>query len=192
MFRCHFDQQRILPARHAQINLSQKFTVHQGTMQCPAGIVDLVALAQRIQIVALAGMQAARNSESIHHARAKLIQLATACKAKFGIQERNIKRGVVNNQLCSLDKGQEVVGDISKPWLVFEKLAGDAMHLHRTFFNIAVRVQVTVKMLSGQSAIDQFHSRDFNYPMALPWFKTGRLGIQNDLPQFLIQRLATP
>ena len=48
-----------LPTGHGQVNVGQNFGIQQSTMQGPMGVVDAIAFAQCIEVVALAGMELA-------------------------------------------------------------------------------------------------------------------------------------
>jgi hypothetical protein len=56
-----------LAAGHRQVDVGKDARIEQCTVQLARRIVDVVALAQRLQAVALSGMQLARQRESIEH-----------------------------------------------------------------------------------------------------------------------------
>ena len=61
------ERQRALPAGHGEIHVDENPGVEQRAVQFALGVVDAVALAERIETVALSGMQAARQRERVEH-----------------------------------------------------------------------------------------------------------------------------
>ena len=59
------DDQRALPARHADVDLGQQPGVEQRAVQRAVGVVDLQPLAQRVERVALAGEHLARHQQAV-------------------------------------------------------------------------------------------------------------------------------
>ena len=67
--RVFIQQQRRLPARHQQVDVRQQLGVDQRAMDVTFGRVDRVTLAQRIQAVALPGVNLACQRQRIEHGR---------------------------------------------------------------------------------------------------------------------------
>ena len=49
------------------------------------------------------------------------------------------------------------------------------------FVDIAIRIDVLVKVTMGEPTIDHFYARNFNDAVALTWIEAGGFGIKNDL-----------
>ena len=64
---------------------------------------------------------------------------------------------------------------------VGKKLLGDAVHRHRFGINTPPRVEVDVKMATGEVSIDELHTANFNHPIAVTPIQPGSLGVEHNL-----------
>jgi hypothetical protein len=90
----------------------------------------------------------------------------------------------MDDQFRALNKSQKVINHIGETRLVLEKFPGDAMHLQSALLYVTIGIEVAMKMLAGQSAVDQFNRCDFDNPVTLPGLQASGLRIQNNLPHF--------
>src|SRR6185369_11942516 len=97
--RFDVDDQAVLSARHCEESLGQQIGVEQRAMQRACRIVDLVALAQRIQTVSLSRIQLARQLQRIDDIRAVLRDRLQIEQVEFAIEEPGVERRVVDYQL---------------------------------------------------------------------------------------------
>ena len=82
----------------------------------------------------------------------------------------------MDNQFRSLDKVQERIGHIGKKGLISEKLVCQAVNLDDLFGNVALGVQVQMKVIFrivGKRASHKFHATDFHNTVALFNHSTG-------------------
>ncbi len=63
----------------------------------------------------------------------------------------------------------------------FQARPGDAVHRERPLVDIALGVQVVVKVSPGRAAAQQLHAPDLDDAVVLRGLKTGGFGIENDL-----------
>src|SRR5690606_31045236 len=97
------------------------------------------------------------------------------------VDEPDIKRRVMDNQFRSADKRQEIMHNVGKSWFVGQKFGSNTMNLDGTRVDFTVRLEILVIVISGQAPIDNFHTTDFNNPVALLRLQTGRFSIQHNL-----------
>jgi hypothetical protein len=85
-------------------------------------VVDLVAFAQGVEAVALAGMQFLGHFQRVDHAVAEGFDRHAVEAGEFGVEEADIERGVVDDQLGAVDEIQELVNDVGELRLVGQEL----------------------------------------------------------------------
>src|SRR6478672_9293384 len=143
-------------------------------------IVDAVARTKRIEAVRQTGMAAARQCQRVDGAIKADCGAADALQ--FGIQKAHVEFGVVNDELGVADKSEKLLGDLFKQRLAGQEFARQAMHLVSRFGDVALRVDVAMKNLTGRNTIVEFDAADLDKAMALVRIETCRLGIEDDLP----------
>ncbi len=94
-------------------------------------------------------------------------------QGKFVVDEANVERCVVNDQLRALDELEEFIGDFGKPRLADQKFVGDTVNTDRAFVTFAIRLQVNVKMPTGQAATDQLDTTDLDDAVTIRHRHTG-------------------
>ena len=97
------------------------------------------------------------------------------------VEKADVEAGVVNHQLGVAHESLEVGRHIGELRLVGEKLLGDAVHRHRFGINTPPRVEVDVKMATGEVSIDELHTANFNHPIAVTPIQPGSLGVEHNL-----------
>ena len=97
--------------------------------QDAVAVVDVQALAQRIQAVALAGIGLARQSQGIQH-RAVVADAAVGRPQprQLGVEEAQVEGRVVDDEFRPFDVSEELVGHVGEARLVGQELDADAVH----------------------------------------------------------------
>src|SRR6202035_4316782 len=72
--------------------------------------------------------------------------------------------------------------DFGKARFVAEKFGGQSVYRQRALFRIAVWVQITVKIVSGQLPVQHFNTADFNNAIAATGIKSGGFSVENNMP----------
>ena len=103
--------------------------------------------------------------------------IVLAHQGKFVVDEANVERRVVDDQLCALDELEELVGDFGKARLANEEFVGNTVHTYRTLVALAIRLQINVEMPARQAPTDQFDATDFNVPVSIGHRHAGGFGI---------------
>ncbi len=102
-----------------------------------------------------------------------------ACE--LGIEKPNVKWRIVDDDFGAADVVAQFRCDFRKFRLVAQEFGGQAVHCKRPLFRVAFRIDVTVKVVAGQSAVNQFDATDFNDAIAGAWIQTCGFGIEYDL-----------
>jgi hypothetical protein len=76
---------------------------------------------------------------------------------------------------------EELGSDLGEGRLIGKELVSNAVHFQRAFFNGARRIHITMKMIAGQPAIDQFDTGYFDNAIAQAGVEAGGFGIENNL-----------
>lgn len=97
------------------------------------------------------------------------------------IQKADIKRRIMDHQFGATHERQEVLSNIDETRFIAQKFARDAMHFYRTGIDFAVRLQILMKVISAQPAIDQFDATNFNDAMTVGGFEPGGFCVKNNL-----------
>ena len=165
-------------------------------MQDPVAVLDVIALAQRVQAVALAGVHVAGQLQGVEdpavlgdRTEPRLASPGIE-QAELVIHEAHVEGRVVDHQLGTLDEGPEGVGDLGEHRLVGDPLIGDAMHADGLGLDVPLGIDVLVVGVAGESAVDHLHRPDLDQAMAVTGVDAGGLGIQDDLTHGVSRRLA--
>jgi hypothetical protein len=150
-------------------------------MQFPAGVVHVIALAQRIQTIALAGMHLAGKRQRIQHGAPVLHAHLATCQLQFVINKTDVKISVVNNKFGAVYKLQEFLENFAESWLIGEHLAGYSMYLLGPRVDIALRIYIYVEATLAAPPVDQFYTTDLNNSVTFLDLQARGLGIQNNL-----------
>ena len=67
------------------------------------------------------------------------------------IEKADVERRVMDDQLSVFDKLEELVGDLAKTRLILEVFIGDAVNGDGAFIDLAIRLQIDVKVPAGQA-----------------------------------------
>src|SRR5262245_27895438 len=124
-----------------------------------------------------------RESESVHYAVGR--KWRPRRPLQFGIQKTQIESGVVSNQRCVVDKAKKPFDDILEQWFVPQKLHRQAVHRHGLWVNVALGVQVAVKLAARGNSVDDLNAADLDEAIAADWIEPRGFGIEDDLAQHL-------
>ena len=98
--------------------------------------------------------------------------------SQFRIQKAEIEGRVVDDQLRPAHELEEICGYLCKYRFVGQGFTGNAVHFYRALVNVALRIDVTVEMVSRQTPVDQFHATNFDYAVPLADFQASGLRVQ--------------
>src|SRR6516225_7046326 len=151
-------------------------------MQLARRVIDVIALAERIQAVALPGMQLARQRERIEH----LTQPGDLPRfprqpGKLGIEKCDIESRVVNHELSAADEHQQLLGDLGEARLPVEIGARDTVHRDRPVVDLAFGVQVAMEGATARPAVDELDAADLDDAVIELGLESRGLGVEYDL-----------
>jgi hypothetical protein len=145
-------------------------------------VVDVQPPAQHVQAVALAGKLLARQRHRVEHAGAAgkpVRSEAGACQ--LGIEEADVERGVVRDDLGAVDEREELRRDLGKARLVQQELVADAGDRPRALVDGAIGIALVVERATGGPMLHQLHAADLDHAMPPLDFKAGGFGVEDDL-----------
>ena len=87
-------------------------------MQVPLRVIDAIALAQRIEVVALARVLFPGEDKGVKHSTNAIHRLIRRRESQFTVQKSDVKRGVMNNQLGPCHKFKKFILNFSKTRLI--------------------------------------------------------------------------
>ena len=181
----HVHVEALLSARHRQEHLGQQARVEERAVQRARGIVDLVALAQRVERTALAGCSSrAMCSVSTTLAQYSVTGL-NVDEIELPIKERDVERRVVDHQFRPAHEFEEFRRDLGKLRLVAQELGGQAMHLERAGLAVAPGVQEAVEIVAGQAPVDELNASDLDDAVTQFGLEAGGFGVDDYLAHFL-------
>ena len=82
------------------------------------------------------------------------------------VEEGDVERGVVNDQLGTADEVEQFGGDLPELRLVLQELGSQAMHLERARVALPLGIEVVVEVAICQPAVDELHGADLDDPVA--------------------------
>ena len=141
-----------------------------------ARIVDIITAAQSIQRIGTTRIAPPRQRQRIENA--VKTQNLPVMFFQLGIQEFNIKFGIVNHQPVIADKGQKFIGNLGKYRLIFQKFCREPMHALGFFRHIPFRIEIDMIGLAGGNGIEQLDAANFHNAVALRRVKPGGFRIQ--------------
>ncbi len=180
--RLALERQAGLTARHREIDLGEDLRVEQCAVQLALRVVDVVALRERVQAVALAGMQPAGQRERVEHAAALADLLRHVRQPlELVIQELDVEIRVVDDELGAPDELDELGRDLRELRLSREEVVLDAVHLERAAVDLALGVDVAVEAIQSRPAIHELHAADLDDPVACARLEARGFRVENDL-----------
>src|SRR5207253_444606 len=174
---------RALPPGHREVDVREDARIEERAVELPRRVIDVVALAERIEAVALTRMELARERERVEHLAdgGDLARLAGQPR-ELGIEKRDVEGGVVDHELGAGEELEQLIGDLSKARLPVELGARDAVHRERAVVDLALGVQVPVKGTPRGTAVHELDAPDLDDAVIELGLESGRLGVQDDLP----------
>ena len=126
-------------------------------------VIDLVALAQRVEAIALTRMSLARQLERIEDLTI-ILQFAPGFpeQGKFVVDEANVKRRVMNDQFGTADKFDKFKRHILKSRIFTQFLKGESVDLRGAYINFPLGVQIALEALFGDAPITNFDTPKFD------------------------------
>ena len=109
-----------------------------------------------------------------------IAQDLTRMQVDTSVDEADVERGVVDDQLRAGDERAQLVRDLGELRRVGELRGADAVHGERTGVDLALGVDVLVELLAGEPAVQQFDAADFDETVTAVRIEAGRFGIEND------------
>jgi hypothetical protein len=97
------------------------------------------------------------------------------------IDECNVERSVVHDQLGTIDELKQFVDYVTKFWLVLKKFRRQSVHLQRARLAIAFGIQVIVEAAARQPPAQHFQRPDFDNTVAEPRFQASGFSVDKNL-----------
>ena len=144
-------------------------------------MVDLVALAQRVEIVLLARVQIARHAQRVDHVGAIHGDRLQIDQPQLRIEKRAVEWRVVNDKFRAGDEFEQIFGDVAELRLVAQELLGEAVDLQSGLFTGAPGIDVAMKMVAGKPPVDNLDRCDFNHAVTEFGIKAGGFSVEYDL-----------
>ena len=101
---------------------------------------------------------------------------------QFGVQEAEVERRVVGDQLAVAEEPQQVVGDRGETRLAGHVAGGDAVDAGDLLRDVALGVDQGMEMPTGRQVVDQLQRGDLDHPVALHPFQAGGFRVEQDGP----------
>ena len=156
-------------------------------MQRAVRIVHGIALAQRVEPVALARVQFSCHGQRVDDARRVGGQFLQPRQGKLPVEEFHVERGVMDDQLRAADVVHEFPRNIGEFRLVGKELERQAVDLGGALVYLALRIEVTVELPVGDVAAEELDAADLDHPVAHPRVQAGGFRIEDDLPRCQLQ-----
>src|SRR5688572_3580534 len=183
--RVELHHEALLSARHREIALGEQVGVGERAVQRALGVVDEVALAQRVERVLLAGVQLLGGRQRVGDARDMLLERRKPGERKLHVEELDVEVRVVDDELGAAHVVEERRRHLGELRLRHEVLAREAVHARRPKLHLALRVEVGVKAALAQAPVENLDAADLDDAVAELGIETGRLRIKNYLPHLV-------
>src|SRR5207248_2482083 len=151
-------------------------------LQLARRVVDVIALAQSVEAVALSGVQLTRQGKRIEHLAdgSHLTRLSGQAR-QLRVQKRDVEGGVVDHELRAAEEGKQLLGDVRKARLPVQIGARDAVHRERAVVDVALGIQVAVEGAPRGPPVQKLHAADLDDTVIEFGLESGGLGVQDDL-----------
>lgn len=182
--RLSIEHQARLPAGHGEINLRQNLRIEQSPVQLASRRIDVVPLRERIEIVALPGVQAARELQRIQYVAVfAYIRWQMLESPELMIHEGDVEVRVVDDELRAAEELDELIGNVCKQRLVLQKVVVDAMDFERAGVDRTLGIDVAMESAARRPPILELDGSDFDDSMTGSSLEPGRFGIKHYLAQ---------
>ena len=157
--RAVVERERALPARHRQVDLEQQVGVEQRAVQVAVRVVDRVALAQRVEAVALPGVHLPRERQRVEHLAAVAHAeprrpVASARRASSASRNATSNGALWITSSAPRDELEQLGGDVGEARLAAQELGREAVHLQRAGIDLPVGAQVAMELPPRAPAVD--------------------------------------
>ena len=142
--------------------------------------VDAVAGAQRVQTVLGAGMPLPRNGERIDHAGGA--NRCLSAERHLVVQKAEIEPGIVRDHRGIADEGDQIGHGFGEARLGGQETVGQAVDRIGLGRHRSIGAEIRVKGLARLDPVEQFHTADFDHPVAALGAEAGGLRIEDDFP----------
>jgi hypothetical protein len=176
----HVDDQRVLAARHRQVDLGQQFGIEQCAVQRAVELLTPRRSHSASSELRLPG-NIWRASRSVSITLPACSRNGGRPALEFHIEEAKVERRVVDDQFGVLHEVADLVGDLGELGLVGQEIEREPVHGDGVLMDVALGVDVEVQVAAGQAAVHQFHAADFDQAVACGVVEAGGFGIENDL-----------
>ncbi len=92
----------------------------------------------------------------------------------------------MDNKFSAANVVAESLGDFGEFRFVGEKFRSQPVHGQGVRMGISFRIDIPVKVVFGDSAIQDFHTADFNDPVTIVDIQAGCFGIEYDLSHIVL------
>ena len=140
--------------------------------------IDREPPAQCIEAVRHAREPCLGQGERVDHARCG--QRGPADAAELRIEEREIERRIVRDQIVVAEEFQQFVDNLAETRLAGEVCQGEAVNPRGVLRNVALGVDQSVEMPSGRQVVQQFQRGHLDHPVAELRFQTGGFRVEQD------------
>jgi hypothetical protein len=175
------ERERRLAAAHGEVDVREDARIEQRAVQVAARVVHLVALAERVQAVALPGMQAPRERQRVEHAADVGDRPAGARERQLRVEEADVEFRIVDDELGALDEREELPRDVREARLRGQELAGDAVHGERRRLDLALGPQVALPGAAARPPVQELDAADLDDAVALGHLEARGFGVEDDL-----------
>ena len=117
--------------------------------------------------------------------------MASASALEFFVQERDVERRVVDDELGVADELAQLRQDVRKARLAAQELGREAVHLHRARIDLTVGTQVAMKLPAGTPPVHDLDRADLDDAMAKFGLEARRLGVEKDLAHGMARPVLT-
>src|SRR5690606_16090053 len=176
-----------LATGHGQIDIGQDFRVQQGAVQFPVAIVYPQAATEFVQTDPGPGILLARQCEGIQNGAVVFHTPVLATEQfEFVVDKANVESGVMDHQFRAGNKLHKLIDNLRKYGLVCQEFVTDPVIRSRAIIYCEVW-RVILRVISlGVSAIDDFHTAEFDDAAPFAAFPPGRSRIQYYLTTYFI------
>ena len=155
-------------------------------MQGSLGVVYLIARAQGIKAVTLAGEHLPCQRQAIRDftERIGLWNIAVEL-AELIVHKADIERRVMNDKFCTSDVVEKFIRDIGEGGLIQQKLIGNPVNAERFRIHQPIGFEVNVEVVARKTTVHHFNGTNLNdfvpFVVGANLVHTGGFGIKNNL-----------
>src|SRR5262245_45213499 len=103
---------------------------------------------------------------------------------ELGIEEADVKRGIVDDEARIANEREEVAGDGGKQWLAFQELGRQAMDGLGVGRHLPLGIDIGMKGPAARNMVDELDRAEFDDAVTLGMVDAGGLGVENDLAHY--------